>query len=142
MACPSHITRSSMCRASGRRPPIASSCVSGPPIPSSIGLRPGSSWRAWSHKRYPMLSGEAGILRAVLTYLRPVRARGLAFLVICAGLLLVAGCGENMRRESRVQPYEPVAFYPDEQSARPVISGTIALGMLQEDELLYTGKIG
>ena len=63
------------------------------------------------------------------------------FLALCAGVLIVAGCGENMRRNSRVQPYEPVQFYPDEQSARPVISGTVALGLLQSDELLYTGKI-
>jgi cbb3-type cytochrome c oxidase subunit III len=80
-------------------------------------------------------------MQAVLPYLRTVRARGIAFLVICAGVLIVAGCGENMRTNSRVGAYEPVQFYPDEQSARPVISDTVALGLLQSDELLYTGKV-
>ena len=70
----------------------------------------------------------------------PARAIGLAGLWLCAALL--AGCGQNMRDDSRIQPYEAATFYPDAQSARPVISGTLALGLLQPDELLETGKIG
>ena len=65
----------------------------------------------------------------------------LAFLAFCAALLLAA-CGQNMRYNSRIKVYEPSAFYPDAQSARPVISGTVALGLLNTDELLYTGKVG
>jgi mono/diheme cytochrome c family protein len=64
-----------------------------------------------------------------------------AFLALCATLVLAA-CGENMSANSRLKVYEPSAFYPDAQSARPVISGTVALGLLQADELLYTGKQG
>ncbi len=61
------------------------------------------------------------------------------FLALCAGLVLVA-CGENMRREARIRVYEPSSFYADARSEREVISGTVALGMLESDTLLYTGK--
>jgi hypothetical protein len=71
----------------------------------------------------------------------PINLLGCTFLAICAAVLLAA-CGENMRRNSRIEVYEPSAFYPDDQSVRPVISGTVALGLLQSDELLYTGKQG
>jgi len=65
----------------------------------------------------------------------------LAFLVACCAVLLAA-CGENMRDNSRLQPYEPSTFYPDGQSERQVISGTVALGMLHADDPVYTGKVG
>ena len=71
--------------------------------------------------------------------MRP-RTLVLAFLALCAATVMVA-CGENMRYSARIQPYDPSGFYPDQQSARPVISGTVALGMLRGDELLYTGKV-
>ena len=72
---------------------------------------------------------------------RPITMIGCTFLAICAAVLLAA-CGENMRYTSRLQPYVPSAFFPDEQSARTVISGTVALGSLESDQLLYTGKQG
>jgi mono/diheme cytochrome c family protein len=71
----------------------------------------------------------------------PINLLGCAFLALCAAVLLAA-CGENMRRNSRIAVYEPSTFYPEEQSARQVISGTVALGLLESDELLYTGKVG
>jgi mono/diheme cytochrome c family protein len=64
-----------------------------------------------------------------------------AFGALCC-IILLAACGENMRYNSRIQPYEPSAFFPDGQSARPVISGTMALGMLHTDDPLYTGRVG
>src|SRR3569832_1618379 len=70
-----------------------------------------------------------------------VELLALGFLLLCAAVLLAA-CGENMRADSRVKVYEPSAFYPNAQSARAVISGTVALGQLESDELLYTGKAG
>ncbi|HEX9372427.1 MAG TPA: cytochrome c [Roseiflexaceae bacterium] len=65
----------------------------------------------------------------------------LAFLALCC-LVLLAACGENMRYSSRIKPYEPSPFFADQQSERQVISGTVALGLLRMDELLYTGKVG
>jgi len=47
-----------------------------------------------------------------------------------------------MRYSSRIKPYEPSPFFADQQSERQVISGTVALGLLRMDELLYTGKVG
>jgi mono/diheme cytochrome c family protein len=55
---------------------------------------------------------------------------------------MLAACGENMRSNSRLKPYEPSAFFGDEQPARPVISDTVALGMLHVDDPLYTGQVG
>jgi mono/diheme cytochrome c family protein len=81
-------------------------------------------------------------LRSSIFDLRSSRSRAITFIGLCASIVLLAACGENMRRNSRIKAYEPSAFYPDEQSARPVISGTVALGMLESDELLYTGKTG
>lgn len=65
----------------------------------------------------------------------------IGFIVACCAVLLAA-CGENMRSHSRLQPYEPSTFYPDGQTERQVISGTVALGMLHSDDPLYTGKVG
>jgi mono/diheme cytochrome c family protein len=70
----------------------------------------------------------------------PSKIIGCAFLALCAGLLLAA-CGENMGANSKLKPYEPVAFSADGQSAQQTISGTVALGMLRDDDLLYTGKV-
>jgi mono/diheme cytochrome c family protein len=65
----------------------------------------------------------------------------IAFLAACC-IALLAACGENMRDNSRLQPYEPNAFYAGGQSERQVISGTVALGMLHTDDPLYTGRVG
>jgi mono/diheme cytochrome c family protein len=70
----------------------------------------------------------------------PRQIATLAFMALCC-LMLLAACGENMRYDSKLKPYEPDSFAPDEQSAQQVISGTVALGMLQDDVLLYTGKL-
>jgi mono/diheme cytochrome c family protein len=75
--------------------------------------------------------------RATLSFSKAIV---LAFLALCAAVLLAA-CGENMRYDSKLKPYEPDTFSPDGQSAQQVISGTVALGMLHDDELLYTGKL-
>lgn len=54
---------------------------------------------------------------------------------------LLAGCGQNMRTNAKIGPLDPNSFYPNDQSARPVISGTVALGFEQADAQLYTGMV-
>src|SRR5690349_15752839 len=83
---------------------------------------------------------EQGKRGAVVSARSPSKIIGCAFLALCAGLLLAA-CGENMGANSKLKPYEPVAFSADGQSAQQTISGTVALGMLRDDDLLYTGKV-
>jgi hypothetical protein len=69
------------------------------------------------------------------------RCRWLLFLLI---LLLAgfAGCRNDMRDGSRLKPLEPSDFFPNRQSARPPVQGTIAQGQNRlEDELFHTGHI-
>jgi Cytochrome C oxidase, cbb3-type, subunit III len=64
------------------------------------------------------------------------------FLMLCAALTILAGCGQNMRDQSKLEPFEASAFFPDGQSERPLADGVVARGQLHDDELLYSGKIG
>jgi mono/diheme cytochrome c family protein len=57
-------------------------------------------------------------------------------------LIGLAGCRNDMRDGSRLKPLEPLDFFPDRQSARPLVEGTIAQGQNRmEDELLFTGHV-
>ena len=68
------------------------------------------------------------------------RVIAIAWLMLCIGLL--AGCAQNMREGSRLDPYEPSAFFEDGQSARPLVPNTVARGQLRADEHFYTGRTG
>jgi mono/diheme cytochrome c family protein len=60
------------------------------------------------------------------------------FLALC-GLVLLAACGNNMRDDSRLKPYEPSSVFADGSSARPIDPNTVPRG--QPIELaLTTGK--
>lgn len=68
-------------------------------------------------------------------------------LAILAVLLIVVGCERpddlnEMENHGRVKPYEPVPFFPDAQSARPLPPGTVARsdGPFIADPVLATGK--
>ncbi len=68
--------------------------------------------------------------------------RGAAVLLLAiSALLLLAGCREDMHNQPKFIPLRENSFYPDGRSARPVLEGTIARGQLEDDPLLYTGKI-
>ena len=67
--------------------------------------------------------------------------RAAALLLTIAGLALLAGCREDMHNQPKFIPLRENTFYPDGRSARPVLEGTIARGQLEDDSLLYTGKI-
>lgn len=70
----------------------------------------------------------------------PIQIVRYSFLALCA-VVLLAACGENMRYDSKLKPFEPDSFSLGGQSAQQVVSGTVALGMLHDDDLLYTGKV-
>ena len=74
-------------------------------------------------------------------HLRPGWRRAARVLLACAGLLSLAGCREDMHNQPKFIPLRENAFYPDGRSARPIVEGTIARGQLEDDSLLYTGKI-
>jgi len=74
---------------------------------------------------------------------RRQRRRGLAAMM--ASLLLVVGlggCRQDMQDQPKYRPYRPSAFYDDGRSERPLEDGTVARGLLNDDTLLFTGKVG
>jgi mono/diheme cytochrome c family protein len=62
-----------------------------------------------------------------------------------SSLLLVigiVGCRQKMADQPRYDPLEASEFFPDGQSARPVIDATVPRGALRADEHLYAGMSG
>ena len=56
-------------------------------------------------------------------------------------LLTCAACRQDMHDQPKFTAYKPSDFFADRRSARPLVEGTIAQGHLNEDELLYTGRV-
>ena len=67
--------------------------------------------------------------------------RWTSVLLTVAALLLLASCREDMHNQPKFIPLRENSFYPDLRSARPLLEGTIARGQLEDDSLLYTGKV-
>lgn len=67
--------------------------------------------------------------------------RAAVVLLSAAGMLLLAGCRQDMHQQPKFIPLRENDFYADHRSARPVVAGTIARGQLQDDPLLYTGMV-
>ena len=53
-----------------------------------------------------------------------------------------AGCRQDMHDAPRYDPLEASAVFPKGSSAQPLVVGTVARGQLNDDEHLYTGKVG
>ena len=69
-------------------------------------------------------------------------ARRAAILLLgAAGLLLLASCRSDMQVQPKFNPLSENDFYADGRSARAPVEGTIARGQLEDDPLLYTGKV-
>ncbi len=62
--------------------------------------------------------------------------------LVIAALLLAAGCRQDMHNQPKYRPLRESAFFPNGASARPLVEGTVARGMLNEDTAFFTGKIG
>ncbi len=52
-----------------------------------------------------------------------------------------AACRQDMHDQPNYQPLEASTFFNDAQASRPLVEGTVARGHLNEDALLYTGKV-
>ena len=46
-----------------------------------------------------------------------------------------------MHDQPKYVPLRGSAFFNDARSARPMVDGTVARGLLHDDELMYTGKV-
>jgi hypothetical protein len=63
-------------------------------------------------------------------------------MVFLAPVLISAGCRQQMADQPRYDPLESSSFFPDGQSARPLVPGTIARGELKDDAHFFTGTVG
>jgi mono/diheme cytochrome c family protein len=61
-------------------------------------------------------------------------------LFAAASLALGSGCRQDMHDQPKYKPLAASAFFRDGQSARPLVSGTVARGRLDEDQEFYSGK--
>lgn len=67
--------------------------------------------------------------------------RNAVALAAFAGLLLVAGCRQDMQNQPKMIPQRGSDFYADHRGARPQVVNTVARGQLDEDSYFYTGVI-
>jgi mono/diheme cytochrome c family protein len=56
--------------------------------------------------------------------------------------LTLLGCRQDMHDQPKYKPYRPSAFFADGREVRPLVADTVARGHLDDDALLYTGKVG
>ncbi len=82
----------------------------------------------------PKASGRKMVGKAALR-------RAAIALLAAFGMLLLGSCRLDMQVQPKFIPLRENDFYADHRSARPIIPGTIARGQLQDDSLLYTGKV-
>jgi mono/diheme cytochrome c family protein len=61
-------------------------------------------------------------------------------LLAAASLALGSGCRQDMHDQPKYKPLAASTFFRDGQSARPLVSGTVARGHLDEDQEFYSGK--
>lgn len=52
---------------------------------------------------------------------------------------MMAACRQEMADQPRYDPLEASKFFPDGQSARPLVEGTVARGQLKDDEQFFNG---
>ena len=69
------------------------------------------------------------------------RATGYWLLTAAVVLFMCVACRQDMHDQPKYTAYKPSDFFADGRSARPLVEGTIAQGHLNEDDLLYTGRI-
>jgi hypothetical protein len=73
--------------------------------------------------------------------IRETMMRRMVMLLAAASVMLLAGCREDMHNQPKFIPLRENQFYADGRSARAPVEGTIARGQLEDDPLLYTGKV-
>jgi mono/diheme cytochrome c family protein len=61
--------------------------------------------------------------------------------LLFGGLVLLAGCRQDMHDQPKFKPLRADPFFADGRSARPLVAGTVARGTLQEDDHLFIGRV-
>lgn len=70
-----------------------------------------------------------------------VAGPGVRVLMVCVAMIFAAGCRQDMHDAPRYEAYEATDQVTGDSAARLAPTGTVARGLLREDEALYTGKI-
>jgi mono/diheme cytochrome c family protein len=68
-------------------------------------------------------------------------SRLLPLAVVAAAGILSGACRQDMHQAPRYDPLEESAVFPGGAASQPLIEGTVARGHLDDDDLLYTGKV-
>jgi len=56
-----------------------------------------------------------------------------------SGMILLAGCRQDMHNQPKFYPQRGTTFYADGRSVRPQVENTVARGQLNEDDYFHTG---
>lgn len=73
-----------------------------------------------------------------------VRQQVMRAVALLAGVCLLptlVACRQDMHDQPRAEPFERSNVFANGSSARPPVPNTVARGMLNEDEHLYTGRL-
>ena len=65
-------------------------------------------------------------------------AAGCAVMLLCFAL---SACQQEMAKQPRYKPLEKSELFDDQRASRPLVEGTVARGLLRDDELLYRGLV-
>ncbi len=106
---------------------------------------PGDAESAGGHHccglRHREIHAEAA-KKATKSFVAKDLVRGFVSSVTSSFLCLVgAGCRQDMHDQPKYTPLRQSSFFGDERSARPLVPGTVARGMLNADPLLECGKV-
>jgi hypothetical protein len=83
-------------------------------------------------------------IRQAFSTLHPLPSILRRLSVSAVGLVafLTPACRQDMHDQPKYQPLEASDFFADGRASRPLPSGTVARGHLNDDEHLYSGKSG
>jgi mono/diheme cytochrome c family protein len=57
-------------------------------------------------------------------------------------IIATAACRQDMHDQPRYKAFAQSTFFADGRAVRPHVADTVARGQLQDDSVLYTGKVG
>lgn len=63
------------------------------------------------------------------------------YFLFSATALVLLGCRQEMRDDSRLKPYQETPFFADRDSSRPLVNGVIPRGEARTDDFLYAGEV-
>ena len=68
-------------------------------------------------------------------------AKAVALGAALSALAVLGACRQDMHDNPRHEPLEASRVFADTSSSRQLVAGTVPRGQLNEDDLLYTGKV-